>query len=235
MNLPKRSVPLSVVVALACLGLLASAASAALPLRVPQVVFNYLPLQSYLNVVDPGINVATDQVNAQVWSVSITGNTDFTLMLETGIGQYEAFGIYDATAPIGPNPPLFQVFPPYAVAGWFAALHFGGGNLVVTLFDQNSIIQGQTFYAGVNPNAFGFYIAGATSFILLSEDIRNPGGSPQMLTYNSVALPGDFWLCFEEHLYTAQSTFDGVVVNVQSIRPVPAVSTTWGQVKGQYR
>ena len=58
-----------------------SAASAAFPLRSPQVVFNYGPLQAYLNVVDAGINVATAQLNAQVWASSISGNADFTLML----------------------------------------------------------------------------------------------------------------------------------------------------------
>jgi hypothetical protein len=56
-----------------------------------------------------------------------------------------------------------------------------------------------------------------------------------MLTYSSVATPGDFWLCFEVLLYGPPSTFDGVVINVQSIRPTPAMRTTWGDVKSRYR
>src|SRR5262245_51702078 len=155
MNWFKRSTLL--VLAVTTVALVAGTASA-LPLRAPQVVFNYAPLQGYLNVVDPGINVATDQLDAQVWSTSITGNTDFTLMLRTGLGQGVNFGVYNGGGP--PVPPLYQVFPGAAAAGWFAALHFGGGNLVVTLFDQNSIIQGQAFYAGVSASNFGFYIQG---------------------------------------------------------------------------
>jgi hypothetical protein len=223
-----RSIAVSVVLAAASILIVASPA-AAFNLRAPQVPFNFLPLQNYLNLVDPGINVATQQIDAQVWSVSVTGNTDFTLMLKTGLGVGSAVGLYNAGLP----GPLFQVFPGGAVPGWYAALHFGGGNLIVSLFDQNSVFMGQTFYPGVNPNNFGFYIMGPGG-LWFSQDALN-GGAPQLLAYNSPWLPGDFWLCFEELPYNPQSTFDGVVLNVQSIRPTPAGNTTWGRVKGQYR
>jgi len=205
------------------------APASAIPLRSPQVAFNYLPLQSYLNVVDPGINVATDQLDAQAWSTSITGNTDFTLMLKTGLGQGDAFGVYNAAS----GPPLFQVFPAGAVAGWYATLHFGGGNLIVSLFDQNSVFQGQSFYPGVNQNNFGFYIQGPCG-LWFSQDARN-GGAPQMLTYASLGNPGDFWLAWEECAYNPGATFDGVVVNIQSVHPVKAQTQSWGSVKAQYR
>jgi hypothetical protein len=233
MNWLRRSLWFPAVLAVASLALVAGSASA-LNLRSPQVPFNFGPLQGYLNVVDPGINVATDQVNAQVWSVAITGNTDFTLALKSGLGAGNSVGVYNALAPMGPIPPLFQVFPGGAVAGWYAALHFGGGNLSVSTFNQASVFQGTVTYPGVNPNNFGFYTQGPGG-IWFSQDARNAPAGPQMLTYDSVAFPGDFWLCFEVILYGPAATFDGVVINVQSIRPTPAKTTTWGEVKSKYR
>src|SRR5690349_17069188 len=140
---------------LAVAGLLFVATSAtAFPLRSPQVLFNPGPLQGYLNVVDPGINVLTDQLDAQVWSSSVTGNVDITLTLKSPIGAGNGVGVYNAGAGV---PVLFQIFAPGAPAGWFATLHFGGGNLTVNNFDQNSIFQGSTTYPGVSASAFGFY------------------------------------------------------------------------------
>jgi hypothetical protein len=223
----------SAVLAVAAFTLVAPPANA-LNLRVPQVPFNFGPLQGYLNVVDPGINVATQQVDAQVWSVSITGNTDFTLMLKSGLGLGNSVGVYNGNAPLGPIPPLFQVFPGGAVAGWYATLHFAGGNLTVSLFNQLSVFMGNTFYPGVNANDFGFYTQGPGG-LWFSQDNRNLPPGPQMLVYNSVALPGDFWLCFEVLPYGPPATFDGVVINVQSIRPTPVAATTWGGLKAKYR
>jgi hypothetical protein len=211
-------------------GLICIATTAsAFPLRAPQVPFLFPPLQNYLNAVDANINVSTDQLNAPLWSVSVTGNTDFTLMLKTPPGAGNAIGIYNAGLPA----PLFQVFPPVAMSGWFATLHFQAGNLIVTLFNQNSVIQGQFFYPGVNPNNFGFYTQGPGG-LWFSEDLLN-GGAPQMLAFASNLVPGDYWLCFSAFAYNPQSTFDDVVVNIQSVRPTPAGNTTWGQIKDQYR
>ena len=231
----RKSSLLMAVLAAATVALVAAPASAVLPLRSPQVGFNIAPLQNYLNVVDPGINVATDQVDAQVWSVSITGNSDFTLMLKNHLGTNASVGVYNGKDP-NPIPALFQVFPGGAVAGYYATLHFAGGNLTVSLFNQNAAFLGNTFYPGVDQNFFGFYIQGPGG-LWLSQDDRNPppGGAPQMLTYNSVALPGDFWLCWDAGPYSGLATFDDVVINVQSIRPTPAATTTWGDVKSKYR
>ena len=208
--------------------LFATSSAHALPLRSPQVPFNFGPLQAYLNVVDSGINVAANQLDAQVWSVGITGNTDFTLMLKTPIAQGNEVGVYNGTAAV---PTLFQVFPPGAVPGWYAALHFAGGNLTVTMFFGNAIM-GQNFYPGVNPNSFGFYTLGPCG-LWFSQDSRNP--NPQVLSYASNDLLGDYWICFEECGYNPGSTFDGVVINIQSVRPTDATNSTWGKVKGLYR
>lgn len=204
-------------------------ANAAFPLRVPQVAFNSGTIQNYLNVVDPGITVTTQQLDAQVWAVSVTGNTDFTLVLRQGAGGASSIGVYNGQAA---TPTLFQVFSPAAVAGWYAALHFSGGNLTVSLFDQNAIFQGSTTYLGVNPNDFGFYTSGPCG-TWYSQDFRNP--LPQMLAWASPGTPGDYWLAFAACKYVGSNTFADLVLNVQSVKPTPADNTTWGHVKGLYR
>lgn len=221
---------------LAVVGLLliASSANAALSLRSPQVAFNGGPLQGYLNLVDAGINVTTGQLDAQGWSVAITGNTDFTLVLKSPLAVGFSVGVYNTP---DAAPTLYQVFPSAAVPGWYAALHFGGGNLVVSLFDQNSNFMGQAFHSGVNQNSFGFYIRKAAtpntpSVTWYSQDYRNPG--PQMLTYASNVIDGDYWLCWASTASDAASTFDDIVINIQSVRPVPAANSTWGALKAQY-
>lgn len=216
---------------LAIAGLLfvATSANAALPLRSPQVAFSSGPLQAYLNLVDTGINVNTDQLAAQTWSVAITGNTDFTLTLRNGVGNNASVGVYN-----GPDvaPALRLVFPPVAIPGWFAALHFASGNLTVSLFDQHSVFQGQVTYPGVNASDFGYYIQSPCG-TFYSQDVRNP--NPQVLSYASNLTPGDYWICFAACPSSQLSAFDDVVINVQSVRPTPATSSTWGHIKGQYR
>jgi hypothetical protein len=182
--------------------------------------------------------VTTDQLDAQVWTSSISGNATFTLMIElAGNAASNAIGIYNTAGP--PNPPLFQVFPGAASAGWFATAHFAGGNLTVTLFDNNSIIQGQSFYAGVNANGFGFYLqdplSGTTYY---SQDGRNAGGVAQILTYAGTGQNfGDWWECFEDLQVGAGSDqdYDDAVLLLQSVVPTPTHSNTWGALKALYR
>ena len=223
-----------VAVAFTLLAVTVSVASAFGP-RVPQIAFNSASLQAYLNVNDGGINVLTDQVNGQVWTASISGNATFTLMIElTATANVNSIGIYNTSGP--PVPPLFQVFPGAATAGWFATAHFGGGNLVVTLFDNNSIIQGQTFYAGVNANAFGFYISGPGG-TFYSQDARNPGGAAQILTYLGTGQNfGDWWQCFEDTQYAqGDQDFDDAVLLLQSVVPTATDGSSWGKIKTLYR
>ena len=174
--------------------------------------------------------MTTQQLDAPVWSVSVTGNAELTLTLKQGLGQGDSFGVYDTGLAI---PALDQVFPPGAVAGWFSTINFSPTAFTVSLFDQNSVFMGQTTYAVVNPNAFGFYIHGPCG-LWFSQDARNPG--PQMLAYQSPSFIGDYWLCWAAcSTAPAAGTFDDFVVNIQSVHPSPAVHSTWGQVKGQYR
>lgn len=227
----------TVAVGIALVASLVTTASAAFPLRSPQVPFNSAALQAYFNGLPESINCLTDQVDAQVWTANVSGNAEFTLMIElTGNAGLDEIGVYNGTGPT----PLFKIFPGAASAGWFATAHFGGGNLVVTLFDNNSIIQGQNFYAGVTANDFGFYLQGPGSpgQVVFSQDFRNPGGMAQVLTYLGTGVnSGDWWECFEEFPVAqgGDADFNDAVLLMQSVVPTAVESSSWGKIKSLYR
>ncbi len=221
-------------ISVVALVIFASTAGAFNP-RIPQVVVNGGSLQGYFNGIGESINVLTDQLDAQVWTTSVSGNSELTLMIElAGFATSNAIGIYNGNGPV--NPPLYQIFPGAATAGWFATAHFGaGGSLVVTLFDNNSVIQGQSFYAGVNQANFGFYLQGPGG-TFYSQDSRN-GGSAKVLTYAGTGVNfGEWWECFEDlPAGASDDDFDDAVVLVQSVAPTPTHGRTWGTLKAMYR
>jgi hypothetical protein len=205
--------------------------------RIPQVPVGGASLQTYLNTNDGGINVLTDQVDAQVWTSSVSGNATFTLMIElAGNAAQNDIGIYNTADP--PNPPLFLVFPGAATAGWFATCHFGpGGSLIVLLYDQNAIFQGQNNYAGVNRMSFGFYLQGPGG-TFYSQDARNAGGFAQVITYLGTGQNfGDWWECFEDLSVAGGSDkdFEDAILLLQSVAPTPVSATSWGRLKSLYR
>ena len=221
------------------LGLMVFASvAAAFPLRSTQVAFNNASLQGYLNANDGGINTLTDQLDAQVWASSVSGNATFTLQIElAGNAAANNIGVYNAGG--GPAPPLYLVFPGAASAGWFATCHFAStGILTVLLFDNNAVFQGSTSYAGVDRNNFGFYLQGPGG-LFFSQDGRNPGSNPQVLTYAGTGNNfGDWWECFEDSPFTAGGSvtdFDDAILLLQSVVPTPTHGTSWGQLKKLYR
>lgn len=212
-----------------------STAHAAFPLRAPQIVVNPGDgaLQGYFNGVGEAINVATDQLDAQTWSTTISGNSTLTLMLEiAGNAWGNAMGVYNGGDAV---PTLYQVLPGAATPGWHALAHFGaGGSLVVSLFDQNGVYQGQSAYAGVDKNNFGFYLQGPAG-TFYSQDFRN-GGNAHVLTFAGTGVNfGCWWQCFED-LPAGQSDndFNDAVLFVESVSPVPAAQTSWGRIKSLY-
>lgn len=222
-------------ICLAVFALAVATAAHAAPLRSPQVPFSSASLQGYLNGVGESINVLTDQVDAQTFITSVSGNTEFTLMIElAGNAPFNHIGVYNGNDPNG-FPPLFEIFPPPASAGWFASAHFAFGQLVVTLFDQNSIIQSQTLYNGVDATNFGFYIQGPAG-LKFSQDYRN-GGEPHMLTYAGTGRnTGDWWECFEDAPFgDGPPDFDDAVLLLQSVAPTPNAPHSWGSIKRLYR
>ena len=213
----------------------ASAAQAAVPLRVPQIVVNPGDgaLQAYFNGVGESITVATDQLDAQTWSTTISGNSTLTLMLEiAGNAASNSIGVYNGS---DAAPVLYQVFPGAAAPGWHALAHFGaGGSLVVSLFDQNSVYQGQSAYAGVDKNNFGFYLQGPGG-TFYSQDYRNAGAA-HVLTFAGTGVNfGCWWQCFEDlPAGSSDNDFNDAVVFVESVAPVPAGKSSWGRIKSLY-
>jgi hypothetical protein len=206
-------------------------AASAFSLRAPQIAFSSSSLQGYLTANDGGINVLTDQQDAQAFSTGITGNTDFTLTLKTASGA--SLGVYNTLAA---SPTLYQLFPSAAVADYSVFCHFStGGTLQASLFDEFHTFLGTTTYTGVDRTHFGFYIQSANG-TWYSQDGRN-GPNPQVLTYQGTGInSGDWWECFEDAPYNAAtSTFTGCVLVLQSVAPVPAHSTSWGALKSNYR
>jgi hypothetical protein len=235
MHLALRSIPRRLTLILTAALLTFAVAAQAAP-RVPQVVFPGASLQSYLNSVGESINVLTDQVDAQAWITSVSGNTSFTIMIElAGNAPFNSIGVYNGNDPNG-FPTLFQVFPGNAGAGWFAQAHFAFGGLVVTLFDQNAVIQGQTAYGGVNASNFGFYLSGPAG-TFYSQDARNAGSEPHMLTYAGTGQnAGDWWEAFEDSPWSeGEVDFDDAVLLMQSVVPTPSAKQSWGAIKRIYR
>ena len=203
-------------------------------LRSPQIVFNGGELQSYLNGVGESIDVSTDQVDAQVWRSTVSGNATFTLMIElAGYADQNTIGVYNGDAA---SPTLYQVFPGYASAGWFAIASFRStGALIVNLFDQNAVGQGTTTYTGVDRTKFGYYLQSPAG-TFYTQDYRNPSGYPQALAYAGTGQnAGSWWLCWEDLPWlSADRDFNDAVLFLESVNPTPVRQDSWGALKARY-
>ena len=229
-----RHVPCGWAAALVAVALIAPAANA-VTLRSPQVPFFTPPLQTLLDALDPGIDVAAAQVDGQVASVLWPEAVQYTLTLDR-VPDGEAVGIYDTNDP-GPTPALYLVVPgvpSLSTTGWTAQVQFTATHLTVLLFDQYGIPQGQTSYPGDHRQHFGFYFQNAQG-TEYSQDGRNAGGLPQVLTYASPGDPAVFWECVENAPSTAASRFDSAVLRVVGQFATTTRSNTWGRLKTLYR
>jgi len=230
----KRSVTLFV--SMLMLAAFAASASAA-ALRVPQIAVIGGSLQGYLNGVGEAINVNTDQVAVERWASTVSSNSTFTIQIElAGNAPLNAVGLYNASLVA---PPLYQVFPGAASAGWFAVASFRTApiRVVVNLFDNNAVIQGATTYLGADKNDFGFYLQGPGG-TFYTQDARNPGGNAQALTYAGTGLnSGSWWLAFEDQEFqsgAADGDFNDCVLFLESVNPTPVNKTTWGDLKKRF-
>jgi hypothetical protein len=207
--------------------------------RNPQIPVLGGTLQGYVNSKGETFNVLTDQKASQVWAQSVSGNSLLTLMIElSGNAAGNTFGIYNATAV---NPPLYQIFPGAAAAGWKAMIsfHIAPIRVVINLFDANSVIQGTTTYLGADAGAFGFYMQDVNGNVFYSQDARNPGGQAQMLAYQGTGLNfGEWWLCWEDVYLNGGSSdqdFDDAVMILESVNPLATKQMSLGKVKSLYR
>ena len=222
------------------LAVISTTAGAVVP-RFPQVTFAGGSLQGYLGTVDGGITVSTDQADAQNFSSNVSGTAEFTLMIElAGFASLNNIGIYNAGAAV-PTP--YLLFPGSAIAGYSVTCHFlPSGTLKVDLSDNLGNYLGTTTYTGVTRNAFAFYLQGPGSPVgsaWYSQDYRNPGSTPHMLTYAGTGVNiGTWWECFEDVVYNpSTSDFDDAVLLLQSVAPIPVPTNgkSWGSIKADYR
>lgn len=212
------------------------AAAGPFPARSPQVALQGAALQGYLDGLGEAVNVASDQLDGQVWASAVSGNTLFTLMIEVAASASQnTIGVYNVDD-ASPTPALFQLFPAASSAGWYAVASFQtGGRLVVSLFDEMSIYQGQTLYLGVDALRFGFYLDGPGG-LFYTQDGRNAGNAQALVYSGTGNNVGDWWMCFEDTPYDAAiSDFDDAVLLLQSVVPTPTRGTSWGQLKALFR
>jgi len=218
----------------ALLALSLSAGSAGAALRVPQVPVQGGTLQGYLNSQGESIDVLVDQQDTQLWQSTVSNNSTFTVQVELGgNAASNMVGLYNGTLAA---PPLYQVFPGAASAGWFAVASFRTApiRVVVNLFDSFANLVGTSTYLGADANNFGFYLNGPGG-LFWTQDSRNPGGAAQALSFfGTGANSGQWWICFEDTSVGAGSDrdYDDAVLFMESISPVvPVTSTTWGSLK----
>jgi hypothetical protein len=214
------------------------------PIRNPQVPLNGSELQAYLDGVGESVNVYGDQLAAQVCSTSVSGNAGLTLMVElSGHASENSVGIYNADCcppfhGYPEPPPVCEVFPQQAGPGWAALVMVQPPLVVVNLFDETGVLQGQTECFWFTEK-LGLYLDNPTQGRLYSQDSRNHGGIPQAVMYAGTGRNwGEVWLCWEDsRIYPGSSDrdFNDVVLLLQSLVPVPGVPTTWGSVKARYR
>jgi hypothetical protein len=224
-------------IALVLVAALATVASAVppYPVRTPQVAVSGTELQDYLNGIGESINVLTDQLAAQTYIPSVSGNSAMTLMIElAGNADQNVLGVYD---PLQAAPTLYQVFPGNAGPRWSALVSFlVSGDIVVNLFNEFGVLQGNTVYPAVNLANVAFYLSGPGG-TFYSEDLRNGGAAQALMFAGTGRNGGDFWVCWEDLQNGGGSDmdFDDEVILIQSLQPVPATAETWGRIKAQYR
>jgi hypothetical protein len=163
------------------------------------------------------------QVTAdQVWSMSI-GNQFSTLLIEqAGNANYNAFGVYE----IGNTANRLQIFP--GAAG-------PGGASKYIQFDSilNTITVGSSSITVASGN-FGFFLDRGNGLpLFFSQNMLNPNGADQMVTYNLLNTiygtlnPGNTgWILAWEDLNYGSSDkdFNDFVVSLSAL-PVPEPTT----------
>jgi len=216
-----------------------TSAAGAYPLRNPQVPlqtgWDNISLQSALNSLGETLNTLTDQLDLQAWNVP-SGSASLSLRMEiAGNASSNNIGVYSTS---DATPALCLVFPGAAAAGWYATCVFSSGNhLVVSLYDNNNVFQGSTNYSNISSTSFGFYLQGPAG-TFYSQDYRNAGGHPQILTYAGTGTnAGKWWECFEDLPYESSDVDfqDAIMLLDSSFLPTPTRNGTWGALKALYR
>jgi hypothetical protein len=223
--------------------LTAAAAAFAVPsqaaLRVPQILFGSTQLQGRLDGLGESISVLTQQEAALVWGSTVSSNATMTILYElSGNPTGDELGIAKLNAAGNVVTGLAMVFPAAADSGWFAVASFRpGDNLIVTLFNQNATLIGQTAYTGVNRNLFAYYI-GHIHGTFYSHEGFNSDGKVHALAYAATGInAGSWWLAWEDTPiaeYTTKNFMDALMF-LESVNPTPVTRSSWGAVKERFR
>jgi hypothetical protein len=204
-------------------------------LRAPQVPVSGTALATFFASQGQTIDVNHQQVDLQ--TLNLSSSTTF----EThafGPDASAMFGGYNTGTAV---PPLYQVFPGAASTGWFSLASFRSSptRLVVSIFDENSVIVGSTTYLSGPPDAtaFGFYVqqaGGGSTFY--TQDSRDPGGAARILAYNGTGTrTGWTWFACETGAGPGGDYADYIALVNLSQSPVPVMQTNWGTLKSRFR
>ena len=224
--------PLLAVLVLSLVGVAAEAAP-----RVPQIPVSGTALQAFFTSKGQAINVNTDQLDLQAIGLPAEASVQMSGAFgPQGVGS--VFGVYNAGFDV---PPLYQVFPGAATAGWYTVMSFRSGptRLVVNLFDAASAFQGSTTYLAGPPDHtnLGFYLQqspGDGGLVFFSQDARN--GGARMLAYNSTGtLVGGTWLAWETGAGPGGDYADAIWLFPYAFAPVPVAHTNWGTLKHRFQ
>jgi hypothetical protein len=220
----------------AALYLLLAHAPAHAALRSPQVVVNGAGLQSYLDSRGEHINVQSDQLAFQVFPTAQSLNSMMVYQFATGpIDPGLVVGIYDSHLS---SPDLVPVFPATSGPGWFAVASFrrDPNRVKIILIDASATLVNSQTQLGMTTSEFGFYVQGPGG-TLYSQDVRNPGGIPQELTFAGTGIDaGNLWICFESTpLGESDQDFDDVVLFLEEVDVVPVRTASWGELKARFR
>jgi hypothetical protein len=203
------------------------------PLRSPQVPFNSIAL---FNSVGEAINTNTDQLDSPRF-VNVAGAMgDPVFELIHGSGRAIGLEMPQPSAP----PELIELIAAGAQDGAYAICHFTTTpSVVVTRFDAASVYLGSQTYPGVVRDSVGFYIQGEPG-PMYSEDSRNAGGAPQVLTYSAAVYGHDSLICLEAQPFSPlapEEFMDGVLYLQPAVTCgcTPVRASTWGSVKLRYR
>jgi len=210
-------------------------------LRVPQVPISGGGLQSYFQNVGESIDVQTSQAAIQWLPPGGSNNSVFTFQADFSAGSGgSSIGLYDAAAAA---PALFEIFPPYASAGWFAIVQFRTSptRVTINLFDTLAVLNRITTLFGGNKNATGFYLDGPGGRFF-SQDARNPAVAPQVLWFAGTGINMcAWWIAFEDTSLSAgaDADFDDAILYVESFSgplcPTSVQRSTWGTLKARFR
>lgn len=201
-------------------------------------------LQEQVNdrtVSGPGINVYKDQVSSSAyWSIGATGSSENVITLEmAGNASSNTFGIFDPTNPSN----ALMLFNGPATTGWSTTLRsLGGGNYIVTYFDEHGVYQNQATAHFAVTNLFGYYLGTLENGTFFSDSSLNetdgstyPNGMSHMVAFHGdnattlktgntkgLFLSNEWMLAWEDLRWgAADLDYNDFVVFVESVHPVP--------------